>query len=88
MTNILPLTFEDTTFPVIVTLSTGQTYTALTLDWNFPRKDWAAPTGVMLEVADPTANAPVGQRLRVFVPWNSIKYITQVIAAPPTEGFK
>jgi hypothetical protein len=91
MSELLPLAFENTPYPVIVTTSNGVQYTALTLDWVYLRKDWAAPTGLMLEVADPTANAPVGQKLKVFVPWNSVRWVTQVVPAPevpPVETLK
>lgn len=82
MSEIRPLGFESNQFPVTLTLNSGQTYQVMTIDWLSARAGWPAANGVMVEVKDPATGAPEGQKLKVWVPWWNIKFITQVVPAP------
>jgi len=93
LTAILSLGFEDNQYPVIIHLITGESFELQAVQWDIPRKDWAAPTGVMVRVDNPNTNAPANESLTVFVPWNNVKFLTQIYPAPvgpepedPTQG--
>lgn len=80
MTDIQRLGFIPNAAPIKIKTAAA-TYEALSIDWIEPRANWPASSGLMAEVADNSTGALPGQRLRVFVPWWNIQFISQVI--PP-----